>query len=201
MHPLLSRLVVGAGLLSAGVVASVAQPSFAGEAEVANLRFNTLRQAGGWYEVEVEVAVRAAPDNASRFVNRVRVGLNLGFELSLGERRFEFYRAEVTAVTLEQGRATFRFYLPPEVVKRDRISGDAKFYHVELVVGETAMPPSRANVSPSLPNPEALQSFLVRVRGEGAVNDGVLVPQHLSPFHARTAPGDGPAVLRREPRR
>lgn len=154
--------------------------TFPGAVEVNQVRFERLRAE--WYQVEVEVEVRPAPENTSRFVDRARVRLNLGFRITTGGERFEFYQAEGTAVSLEQGRAYFRFYLPPEVVKRDRLSGAADFWAVQLAVGNKDMPVSRRQVSNSLPNPTVLENFLARVASEAPTNTGVLVPQYLSPF-------------------
>lgn len=169
---------------------------FLGEVEVAQVRFERLRSA--WYEADVEVDVRSAPENPTRFVDRVRVRLNLGFRVTPGGERFAFYQAESTAVTVEQGKAHFRFYLPPEVVKRDRLSGPADFWAVQLTVGGEAMPVSRRQVSPSLPNPTVLENFLARVANEAATNAGVLVPQFLSPFAEADFGRGTPSFIRPE---
>jgi hypothetical protein len=114
-------IMVGIGLLWPAAT----HAGFTGTAEVAQVKFERVRPE--WYQIDVEVEVRPAPGNSSRFVDRVRVRLHLGFRLSLGGERWEFYRAESTAITVEQGRGHFRFYLPPEIVKRDRLAGAADF--------------------------------------------------------------------------
>lgn len=187
-------IMVGIGLLWP----AAAHAGFTGTAEVAQVKFERVRPE--WYQIDVEVEVRPAPGNSSRFVDRVRVRLHLGFRVSLGEERWEFYRAESTAVTVEQGRVHFRFYLPPEVVKRDRLAGAADYWAVDLAVAGEAMPRSRRQVAESLPNPTVLANFLAKVASAAPVNDGVLLPQYLTPFaHADLGRGT-PASVRPEAR-
>lgn len=157
-----------------------AQPNNEGTVEVANVRFDRVRP--DWYQVDVEVDVDAAPGNTSRYVNRVGVTLHLGFKLVGASGEFQFYRAEATAVALKHGRSHIRFYLPPEIVDRDRLTGAADFWTVDLRVGNEAMPRSSKQVSSSLPNPAALESFLAKINSEAAANDGILVPQFQSPY-------------------
>lgn len=175
-----SRAAALAVVVSLAASGLVAQPSFGGTAEVATVKFDRVRP--DWYQVEVAVEVKAADGNVSRYVDRVGVGLNLGFKLSMGGERFEFYRARATAVSVRQGRSTFRFYLPPEIVDRDKLAGAAHFWAVDLAVGGEAMPRTARQVSSSLPSPAALESFLAKILAEAPRNDGVLVPQYQSPF-------------------
>lgn len=154
-----------------------------GHVEVDRVDFERVPGPGGsWYAAVVRVVVTPA-GQGDAFVDRVRVALNLGFELgSLGAKRFEFYRSTATAVSARRGRASFRFYLPPEIVERDRLRGDARYYLIELAADGEPMPLNRRHVSPGLPTPEALAAFRARVAAEAASNDGVLVAQPDSPF-------------------
>lgn len=174
--------------LAAAVVALVA-PYPAGatataEVEVSRVDFERVPGPGGrWYAAEVEVAVRPAPAAPGGFVDRVGMTLNLGFEIAAGGAgRFEFYRATAIAVALKRGRVAFRFYLPPEIVERDRITADARYYFVELTVRGEPLPTNRRHVSAALPTAEALANFQARVAAEAAANDGVLVTQPHTPF-------------------
>jgi hypothetical protein len=169
---------------------------FTGTAEVAQVRFERVRSE--WYQVDVEVDVRSAPENPARFVDRLRVRLNLGFRVTVGGDRWEFYQAESTAVTVAQGKAHFRFYLPPEVVRRDRLSGAADYWAVQLALGGQPVPVTRRQVSTTLPNPTVLENFLARVSAEAPANAGVLVPQHLSPFADADLGRGTPSFLRPE---
>lgn len=188
-------------------LAAVAVPQTAAqEVEVTSVKFTNLRAptgaAGNWYEAAIALEVRPPPSTPGRMVSRVRVALTLGFELPAppgGERRIEFYRADAECVALEAGRADVRFYLPPELVKRDQLHGDPKFWGVELAAGGRALPAGRASYSNALPAAEARKNFQTRAATAAAANDGELVPQFLSPF-ANEYPRATPSFVRREGR-
>jgi hypothetical protein len=167
------------------------------EMDVVAVRFERPRGPEGiWFLCEVEVMLRPGPENRTRFINRPGVALELGLESpAQSPNRFEFYRAEATAVAVEQGRAVFRFYLPPEVVARDRLTSDARFYYVELTLAGRPLPAKRSHVSGSLPHPEALEKFRARVAAEGAVNRGVLRSQAWTPFAAAAGGPAAPTLL------
>ena len=177
------------------------------EVEVSAVKFNSVRPSNGapgnWLEADVAVEARPAGNLVGRMVARVRVTLSIGFELPAptagGERRFEFYRSEAECVALEAGRANVRFYLPPELVKRDQLHGDPKYWGVELAVAGRAVPAGKVSFSAALPSPEARKSFLNRVGTAAIANDGLLVPQYLSPF-ALDYPRATPSFVRREAR-
>jgi hypothetical protein len=193
-------LGVRAALLSfafASVAPMCAAANLDGDVELQQVRFETTRGPGGtWYVINVDVAVKPAPANPTRFVDRVKVGLALGFEISGGsERRHEFYRAEATAVSVATGRATFRFYLPPEVVERDRLQGEARYHFVELAAAGRAVSTTRKHVSSTLPTPEALASFRARIAAEAPANDGILLPQPLTPFSSAAGGPPSPTLL------
>ena len=190
-------------LFLAAVAATL--PVAAEPVEITTVRFGTVRAPNGspepWFEAEVVLAVAPPAEGGGRFVSRVRVGLMLGWELSAasgGSRRTDFYRGEAECVALEAGRANVRFYLPPELVKRDRLRGPPKLWQVTLHVGGRAVPPSRAASVAALAEPEALRAFDVAVVAGAPANDGLLLPQYLTPF-APAYPRSTPSFVRREP--
>ncbi len=174
------------------VLASAVQAAVlvrAQEVEVANVRFTMVRaplgSGGNWLEADVQIMARPLPDAPGPMVSRVRVNVLVGFELPAptgGERRFEHYRAEAECAALEPGRTSVRFYLPPEMVKRDRIRGAPRFWGVELAVAGRAMAPSTAAYSSTLAAPEVRRSFIAVAGADAARNDGILLPQYLTPF-------------------
>lgn len=196
------------GLMAASVVTPVfAQTPPAATpvpVEVTNVKFNTVRaDAGGWYVTEVEIQGRpgAATDNRN-FINRVKVTLDLGiFSIKAPQGAKipdTYYRASAEAVAVEtSGKAVFRFYLPPEIVKRDQITGDQKFYLVELFVDGRALPLTRNHYASSTFKPEIIESFRSKVSGEAGANDGILLPQYLTPF-ANTGSPPPPSFIRIE---
>ena len=167
----------------------------------ANLRAPNAAN-GTWLEADIALGVRSAPGSPGAMVGRVRVALTVGFELpgqAGGERHIEHYRAEAECVALEAGRADVRFYLPPELVKRDQLHGDPKYWGVELIVGGRPQPAGRAAYAASLPAPEQRKNFQAHAGTAAAPNDGLLQPQYLTAF-AGEYPRATPTFVRREAR-
>ena len=205
VSPKIVPLVLGCIALLGGL-GGMARAAAAPEVEVTTVRFANLRaptgSVGNWYEADVALEVRPAPSTTGRMVARVRVTLTLGFELPAptgGERRMEFYRAEAECVALETGRADVRFYLPPELVKRDQLHGDPKLWGVEIAVGGKAVPAGRAGYVPALAGADARKSFQTRAAATVAATDGLLQPQYLTPF-VNEYPRATPTFVRREAR-
>jgi hypothetical protein len=193
--------------------------ALAQEVEVTSVKFANLRAPGGangnWLEADIALNVHPTPGSPGPMVSRVRVALTVGFELPApagGEpvrrtqgaepvvgRRIEHYRAEAECVALEPGRADVRFYLPPELVKRDQLHGDPKYWGVELAAGGRPVPAGRAAYSATLAAPEQRKNFQARATTAAAPNEGLLQPQYLTPF-AGEYPRATPSFVRREPR-
>lgn len=193
--------VVGAFLSAAGTgyaQASAGNP----EVSVRSVKFTYPRvdgQQGNAMETEIELDVRGsgAAGRNPRFVDNVRVALMLAVQ---GRSRtgveFQYYYAEAEAVTLEAGARAMRFYLPPEIVKRDSLGGDAYAYYVELAVDGRALPPQRTSVSETLRARERYDVFVQKVTESRATTDGILVPQHkfMTGMHDAR---ETPAVIRK----
>lgn len=193
-------------LLACSVVGAATGTRTADEVEVTSVKFSNLRaptgSVGNWYEADVALEARPLASTSGRMVSRVRVTLTLGFELPApagGERRIEYYRCEAECVALESGRADVRFYLPPELVKRDQLHGDPKFWGVELTAGGRAVPAGRAAYSSSLPSGEARRNFQTRASTPVLANDGLMLPQFLTPF-VNDYPRATPSFVRRDAR-
>lgn len=187
-------------------LAGGASPAGAQAVEVTTVRFTNLRSpfgsAGNWCEATVGLNARPMAGAPSQMVSRVRVTLLLGFELPApagGERRLDYYRAEAECVALEPGRTDVRFYLPPEVVKRDQLYGDPRYWGIELGVDGRPLVASRAAYSLTLSTPEQRKNFQKRASAAGAANDGILLPQYLTPF-ANEYPRATPSFVRKEGR-
>lgn len=195
MKPLIPRCFLWAAAFAVSALCSlVAQTPAAGpvDADVADVKFGSVRVGSNtWYEIQIDVATRAgaATDN-KRFLNKVKVTLNLGIFSAKAPSGAKvpdtYYRASAEAVAVEAtgGKTTFRFYLPPEIVKRDTLTGDQKFYLVELSVDGKPVPlNARTHITTTaLPNAAALESFRGEVSSKSGVNDGILLPQHLTPL-------------------
>lgn len=166
--------------------------------EVENVDFQRVRDLSGatWWEASVELRISPRPGAAGKFADRVQVGFNFAHQSPLDPAQLQFYRASVTAASLEVGRFVFRFYLPPAIVARDRITGGARFWTVDVNIDGVAQPPNREQVSDQFSSAEAVANFRQQLAGRAAVNDGIMLPRHLLP--AGAFPGFDPAVIRRE---
>jgi hypothetical protein len=114
-----------------------------------------------------------------------------------GERRLEYYRAEAECVALEPGRADVRFYLPPEIVKRDQLHGDPKYWGVELTAEGKPVPAAKGAYSTTLSTSDMRKNFQKRAATGAASNDGLLLPQYLTPF-VNEYPRATPSFVRKE---
>lgn len=193
------------------LTAAVGFARAAEEVEVTAVRFTNQRPPavlggaapnGNWLEAEITLNVRPPPGSPGQMVSRVRVALLLGFELPAlagGERRLEHFRAEAECVALDAGRAEVRFYLPPELVKRDQLHGDPKYWGVEVAVAGRPLPAARGAYSTSLAGAEQRKNFQTKAGQAAAANDGILLPQYLTPF-ANQYPRATPSFVRKEAR-
>jgi hypothetical protein len=180
------------------------QAAAAGQVEVNAVKFGAARNGSdSWMETEITLDVKPGGRQvAGQFVNDVSVTLNLGFEspeAPSGPPKI-FYRSSASFITLEGGRHTVRFYLPPEVVKRDRLRAPVKFFSIELSAGGTAQTPGRASAASGFTSAASVQNFQSTVASESRANEGVLMPQHLTPFNSDSQRAT-PTALRREPQR
>ena len=142
-------------------------PSVPTVVEIADLRAGSVRapDVRTWLEYDVTVQVNAPGSGRERYVDRVQVVFNLALEVPGDPEGFEFYRAAATAVALEAGRSSFRFYLPPEIVRRDRVRGMPRFYLIDVTVAGEPQRRVRNRVGPGFSSPEAMQ----RQGYEGAI--------------------------------
>jgi hypothetical protein len=120
----------------------------------------------------------SATKGDSRFVNLVKVTLTLLVENQMGAT--SYYRASAEAVALMEGRSKVRFYLPPEIVRRDTLRPMPKLYAVDLAAEGKPMLPARA--ASNAPTPAARADFLKKAEASAPPNDGILMPQYLTPF-------------------
>ncbi len=172
-------------------------PLVAGSVATRVIEFNLLSLGSGsgdWLECAIELEVRRDAGDPSRkrpeYLDDLAVSLMLGVESPVdGRATFEFFKAEAALVTLKEGRHIVRFYLPPEVVERDRIRNEVHSFVVQLSrSGEVVV----ESVSRQLERTNVRDSFLKRIDLEAAKNDGILLPQFKTPFFA-AYPQDTPS--------
>lgn len=153
-----------------------------GEIRIEEVTFRQLENElteSRWLEAVVEVDVRRE-EGPFDYLRGAEVSLALAIEVDEGAlRRFEFFSASAEPVALEDGRSVIRFYLPPEILDMYDVRGEP-FSYLATVRRSDGGEVVRA--SPRLESEAAMASFQDRLAEQRAVNDGVLRPQHLSPF-------------------
>lgn len=192
-------------LVFAGTVAAAAQP-----VTVQNVRFARDRAPGvdgHWLEAAVELrggpSIEGGEGHAARFNSRLEVVFQAAY--AVGDPaggRYEFYRSRAKIAALAQNQRAFvYFYLPPEVVDRDRLEREPYAWRVALAVDGQPLPNAPEQYSRTLGEPQAAQSFLRRITEDAPKNDGVLLPIYLTPFYQRESGRfrDLPSFIRHEP--
>ena len=147
-------------------------------------RLNGNSSSGDWLECTIEVEVRRDSQDPTRknpsYLDDLVVKLMLGVEVeSESGKTFEFFRSEASLVSLKEGRHYIRFYLPPEIVERDRVRNEVHSFLVQLA---RSGGPVFETVSRQLERPQVKDSFLKRIEEESSQNDGILLPQFKTPF-------------------
>lgn len=173
------------------------------QVEVTAVHFRPVTPADGsaesWYEMQIELAARPAPQRSGRVTRRVRIEARLAYDVpgAGGERHWEFYRGSAEVIGFAAGRTAVRFYLPPIIVQRDRL-GDAPRYWEVVLSGEGLAPGNPLNrQAPALKDETVRRAFHEKLATIGAGNDGILQPQYLTPF-ASAYPRATPDFVRRE---
>ncbi len=168
------------------IVVSISVVALGSAVEVRRLEFNEISFSGSdrWYESSVEIEVSRDVDDRLRkdadFLDDLDVELFLGIEIrEEGRPQFEFYRSVAQLVSLERGEHVVRFYLPPEVVKRDLVKGEPHSFLVRLSRNGELL---EEVVSDRLERPQVKQSFIARATKDGQRNEGVLKTQDMTPF-------------------
>lgn len=177
------------------------------QVEVYSVKFKYERAGGGdnWLETEVALDVKPGGKQVSgEFLSQVRVTLNLGYDVAGAARSGDasklFYRSTVEIPAVESGRVYVRFYLSPEIVKRDRLRGDLPHYLVELDVAGQSQKMTAAKASKDINSAAVLTSFKNQVSASATTTEGLLMPQYFTPF-ATDSRRQSPTFLRREMQR
>ena len=154
--------------------------------EIQFSKVDEFASKGDWLECSLLLEVRRDSSDRERknpdYIDGIVVTLMLGIELgrsSSSERQFEFYDAEANLVSLPEGRHIVRFYLPPEVVERDRIGQQVHSYLIRLSRGERVLGES---VSRNLERASIRDRFLARIDSDATENQGILQAQPFTPF-------------------
>lgn len=178
---------------------------------VRSIHFDPVKLGGQqnpWIRTQVELhanynpEAKAAPDAEAgakkpvnkNWVDKVKVTLTLIFK-PIGTStaaEFAYYRSSVTVLTMEvnSDRSVY-FYLPGDIVKRDRLKMQPDYYYVQIEVGGTEQPLFTEAGRPVPDMANALhKQFLDKKIFDGArseadravnSNNGMLRPHYLVP--------------------
>lgn len=159
---------------------------------VDEFEFTTFRLAGAdgeWMRVAIELRAGANPlpeARNPRFVDDVSVRVFLGFQGPDGA--LLFYRSAADLVSLEQGEErVVEFFLPPEVVGRERLNREPFAGLVEIAVGGRTLPLAREHiVGSALSDAARIDGFKGRIEEAAEATDGILLPVYETPFYRAT---------------
>jgi len=155
-------------------------------------------QMNPWNRMQVELMAGDNPDPKAlnkKWVDKVKVTVTAIFKPTSAKdaTEFSYYRSSATVLTMEvnSDRSVY-FYLPGDIVKRDRLKMQPDYYYVQLEVGGTEVPlfseagrinPDQlAAVHKQFVNKKDFDGARdLADRGAGA-NAGMLRPQYLVPY-------------------
>ena len=184
------------------------QYAFAQEipAEVTNIDFNSLQNDWVQMEIEIRADKNIAEDAKNEnFVDNIKVMAYLGYERDSKTRSFDFYKAQVEIISIEQGKQKeVHFFMPGVIVDRDRLPKTPTYYFVALEVDGKVLPLSKDAYSNNSLNKETLRSMKQKADAESEPNDFILMPHYNAPRdivrEARLNIDDLAPLIIREPR-
>ena len=152
-------------------------------AKVSDINFQALDD--DW--VQMEIQIRADKNTAEdakneRFVDNIKVMAYLGYERDSKAKRFDFYKAQVEIISIEQGKEkNVYFYMPGVIIDRDRLPKKPPYYFVALEVDGNVLPLSNDAYSQDTLNRDTLRSMKQKADKESEVNDFILRPHYHTP--------------------
>lgn len=161
-----------------------------------------------WIRMQVELQANfnpetkvAAEDKATKraankqWVDKVKVTVTQIYKpVAVKEAaEFSYYRSTATVLTMEvNSPRSVYFYLPGDIVKRDRLKMQPDYYYVQLEVGGTEVPlyseagrlspDMQAAVHKQFANKQAFDGARDLADRGVAANAGMLRPQYLVPY-------------------
>jgi len=165
-------------------------------------------QKNDWIRMQVELQANFNPETKvaaeekagkrpanKQWVDRIKVTVTQIFKpLSAKDAtEFSYYRASATVLTMEVNSSrSLYFYLPGDIVKRDRLKMQPDYYYVQLEVGGTEVPlyNEAGRLSPDM-QAAVHKQFVNKKDYDGArdladrgvgSNAGMLRPQYLVPY-------------------
>ena len=172
-------------------------------AQVDNIKFKNL--SDDWVEMEVQIKANRnlSPDAKNeRFVDNIKVLGYFAYVRDRKARTFDFYKAEVEVISIEQGKTeNVYFYMPGIVVKRDRLPKEPPYYFVALEINGQVLPIDSRAYSKSTLTDDTIRSMKTKADAESEPNDFILKPSYNAPLGLIGArPSKMAPLIRREPK-
>lgn len=151
--------------------------------QVDNIKFKNLRE--DWVQMEVSLrANRNTMEGArnERFVDNIIVTGYFAYEVKSSPSGFEFYKAQVEVISIEQGKKqNVYFFMPGVVAERDRLPKTPEYYFVSLEVNGQIMKMTNNAYSSKL-NETSIVSMKNRADAEADKNQFILKPHYSAPL-------------------
>ena len=172
-------------------------------AQVDNIKFKNL--SDDWVEMEVQIKANRnlSPDAKNeRFVDNIKVLGYFAYVRDRKARTFDFYKAEVEVISIEQGKTeNVYFYMPGIVVKRDRLPKEPPYYFVALEINGQVLPIDSRAYSKSTLTDDTIRSMKTKADAESEPNDFILKPSYNAPLDLIGArPSKMAPLIRRAPK-
>jgi hypothetical protein len=172
-------------------------------AQVNNIKFKNL--SDDWVEMEVEIKANRnlSPDAKNeRFVDNIKVMGYFAYVRDRKTKTFDFYKAEVEVISIEQGKTeNVYFYMPGVVVKRDRLPKEPPYFFVALEINGQVLPIDNRAYSKGTLNDDTIRSMKTKADAESQAKDFILKPSYNAPLNLIGArPSDMAPLIIREPK-
>lgn len=177
------------------VLSLIFSPAFLGSAllhaqsalvEVEDVKFSSNAGAFKWTQcaIKLKAGKNTLPEAPSTdYVDDVKITLTLGYERSNSSDKFFFYESSVTLVTMESAKSkVVSFWLPYDIVKRDDLPKEPKYWMIKLEVKGEELPMTKDNASRNIKDRKVMDSFLSAASSKLGDTEGILVPTHRSPY-------------------
>lgn len=149
-------------------------------AKVENIKFRNLQN--DWVQMEVQIrANRNLAENAKseRFVDNIKVLGYFAYVRDAKTRTFDFYKAEVEIISIEQGKKeNVYFFMPGVIVKRDRLPKIPPYYFVALEINGQIQPIDSNAYSTGTLNDQTIRSMKTKADAESGPNEFILKPHY-----------------------
>ena len=173
-------------------------------AQVNSIKFKNL--SDDWVEMEVKIKANRnlSPDAKNeRFVDNIKVLGYFAYVRDRKARTFDFYKAEVEIISIEQGKTEHvYFYMPGIVVKRDRLPKTPPYFFVALEINGKVLPIDNRAYSKSTLDDNTIRSMKTKADAESEPNDYILKPHYNAPLNLIGArPSKMAPLIIREPKK